>query len=92
LIDRKSSLVILDVRTDSEFKKEHIEGAVNYWVDELTQRLNELDVNREYLLYCRLGIRSTRATQILKNNGFLKVYNLIGGIEAWKQKGYPLIE
>jgi rhodanese-related sulfurtransferase len=90
LIDRKSSMVVLDVRTEEEYETEHIEGAINFWVDVLLQKINELDPNREYLVYCRLGLRSTRATQILNDNGFLKVFNLVGGIEAWKQEGYPL--
>jgi rhodanese-related sulfurtransferase len=90
LIDLKSSMVVLDVRTEEEYEAEHIDGAINFWVDVLVQKINELDPKREYLVYCRLGLRSTRATQILNDNGFLKVFNLVGGIEAWKQEGYPL--
>jgi rhodanese-related sulfurtransferase len=90
LIDQKSSMVVLDVRTEEEYEKEHIEGAINFWVDVLLQKLDELNPNGEYLVYCRIGLRSTRATQILNDNGFLKVFNLVGGIEAWKQEGFPL--
>jgi len=88
LIERKSSLVILDVRTEWEFESEHIEGAINIPVDELQQRLGELNPNDEILVYCRTGNRSARATQTLKDNGYSKVYHMADGIEAWKQAGY----
>jgi rhodanese-related sulfurtransferase len=84
-------LVILDVRTVSEFNSVHIEGAINIPLDELQERLDELGKDDEILVYCRSGIRSSRAMKTLSNNGFSKVYNMLGGIDAWRQAFYPTI-
>lgn len=92
LIETNPSLVILDVRTDWEFEEGHIEGAINIPVEELQQRLGELNPGDEILVYCRVGNRSRRAAQILADNGFSRIYNMLGGIEAWKQAGYPTVK
>ena len=52
LIKTKPSLIILDVRTETEFNEERIEHSINYPVDELEQRINELDNTDEILVYC----------------------------------------
>jgi len=90
LIETNLYLVILDVRTKLEFDSGHIEGAINIPVEEIQQRLEELNLDDEILVYCRTGVRSSKAMQILSNNGFSRVYNMLGGIEAWKQEGYPI--
>lgn len=92
LIETKQPLVILDVRTDLEFEDGHIEGAINIPVEELQQRLGELNPSDEILVYCRVGGKSRRAMQILADNGFSRAYNMLGGIEAWKQTGYPTVQ
>ena len=84
-------LVILDVRTVSEFNSIHIEGAINIPVDELQERLDELGKDDEILVYCRSGIRSSQAMKTLSNNGFSKVYNMLGGIDAWRHEFYPTV-
>jgi len=89
LIETIETLVILDVRTVSEFKSEKIEGSINIPVQELQNRLGELEKGDEILVYCKSGKRSSQAMGILTENGFSAVYNMIGGIEAWKQAGYP---
>jgi rhodanese-related sulfurtransferase len=91
LISSNISLVILDVRTPSEYESGHIKGAKNIHVDELETRIVELDRDIETLVYCRLGVRSTRAMRILNYHNFTKVYNMLGGIEAWKQAGYSTV-
>ncbi|MCW3991275.1 MAG: rhodanese-like domain-containing protein [Candidatus Bathyarchaeota archaeon] len=81
---------VLDVRTVQEFDRGHIEGAINIPVDELQDRLEELDRSDDILVYCKSGIRSSQAVKILAENGFSMVYNMLGGIEAWIQAEYPL--
>ena len=81
---------VLDVRTVQEFDRGHIEGAINIPVDELQDRLEELDRSDDILVYCKSGIRSSQAMKILAENGFSMVYNMLGGIEAWIQAEYPL--
>jgi parallel beta-helix repeat protein len=90
MIDSDRSLVVLDVRTQGEYVSGHIRNAKLIPVDGLTTRLNELNISNHILVYCRLGIRSTRASQILADNNFLYVYNMLGGITAWISAGFPV--
>lgn len=92
LILEKPALVILDVRTDSEFREGHIEGAVNIPVGELGGRLGELDRGDEILVYCRTGNRSSTAVGILEENGFTRIYHMDRGIVAWTAAGYPTVK
>ena len=91
LIETNPSLVILDVRTEAEYNDEHLEGAINIPLDELEQRLAELNPNNKLLVYCMTGYRSTQAAEILVENGVSGFYHMHGGIVAWKQKGYPVV-
>ena len=91
LIETNPSLVILDVRTEAEYNVEHLEGAINIPLDELEQRLAELNPNNKLLVYCMTGYRSTQAAEILVENGVSGFYHMRGGIFAWKQKGYQVI-
>jgi rhodanese-related sulfurtransferase len=85
-------LVVLDVRTKSEYESGHIHGAV--WIPhtELEARINELagHENHEIIVYCRTGVRSEIASDILDSHNFTKVYNMLGGIQAWQSAGYPV--
>jgi rhodanese-related sulfurtransferase len=92
LIGDKAELVILDVRTVSEYNDGHIEGAINIPVEELANRLSELNKNDELLVYCRTGNRSTTAVNILKDAGFTKIYHMYEGISVWIQQGYPVVQ
>jgi rhodanese-related sulfurtransferase len=88
-IDTTPTLVILDVRTVAEYAAEHIEGAVHIPVEELTSRITELDPYRATLVYCRSGNRSAQAAQLLVEQGFTEVYNMLGGLLDWTERGYP---
>jgi len=88
MIESNPNLVILDVRTQEEYDSGHIENAVLIPVDDLPGRIGELDKERETLVYCMVGGRSVMASEILVTNGFKAVYNMLGGIRAWKIAGY----
>lgn len=75
--------VLLDVRTESEFKRGRIDGAVNIPLDTLRANLDRLDRSREIYAYCRIGLRGYIAEQILRQHGF-KVKNLSGGYRLYK--------
>ena len=92
LIDKKPDLVILDVRTVSEFGDGHIQGAINIPVEELSNRLSELSKSDELLVYCRTGNRSATAVGILEDTGFTKIYHMHDGISTWIQEGYPVVQ
>ncbi|MGC9454050.1 MAG: FAD-dependent oxidoreductase [Phycisphaerae bacterium] len=70
--------LLLDVRTEAEFQRGHIDGAVNILVDELRDRLEELPRDRKLVVYCLSGIRSYYACRILRQSGFDTV-NFSGG-------------
>lgn len=89
-IDSSRSLVILDVRTQSEYESGHIRNAKNIPVTELEGRLGEISNADEILVYCKSGGRSATASQILTDNGFPHVYNMLEGITGWIDAGYPV--
>ena len=91
LIAEKPGLVILDVRTVSEFESGHLEGAINIPVEVLSSHLSGLNKNDELLVYCRTGNRSTTAVGILRESGYDKVYHMDGGITAWNSAGFPTV-
>ncbi len=83
--------VIIDVRTPEEFAEEHIENAINinFYSETFRDELNNLDKDKTYLLHCRSGGRSGKALNIMAELNFREVYNISGGITAWKAAGLP---
>ncbi|MCO5233613.1 MAG: CoA-disulfide reductase [Chitinophagales bacterium] len=81
---KESNAILLDVRTNNEFSKGHILGAMNLPLDDLRDNLNLLDKRNKYVVYCQVGLRGYLAYKILKNNGF-NVVNLNGGYHLWNK-------
>lgn len=77
----KQDYILLDVRTNAEFEHGHVEGAINIPVDNLRERLDELDRSKKIIGYCRVGLRGYVADRILTQNGFT-FYNIIGGYQS----------
>ena len=90
MIGANPLLVILDVRTQSEYDSGHIRNAKLIPHTELEGRIGELDEDRGTLVYCGSGGRSATASQILIDHGFTQVYNMLGGILAWMDENYPV--
>jgi len=88
---KEKDLFVLDVREKEEYAHDHIPGAVNIYVGELEKRLAEIPSDRSVVCACSTGNRSGLGASILERGGFKKVYNLIGGMTAWKEKGYPAV-
>jgi len=86
-------LVILDVRTPQEYGLCHLNGSINldFRSPSFRDRLEKLDRDKAYLLYCRTGVRSGRVLQIMRSLGFKGLYNLTKGIEQWQREGYDVI-
>jgi adenylyltransferase/sulfurtransferase len=82
-------LILIDVREPVEQEISTLPGALNLPLGQLSQRLKELDSTREYVLYCRTGVRSAQALQIMLSGGFSHVHHLQGGINAWAQQIDP---
>ena len=87
------NLVILDVRTQSEYNEGHLENAVLIPLNELESRLGKIlpCKDSEIIVYCKSGARSAQASYILDSNNFTKVFNVLGGITAWESANYPVI-
>lgn len=91
LINRENALV-LDVRTDDEFKQGHIINSMHIPVGLLTSRMSELQKHKSQpvVVVCRSGNRSNQACAVLRKQGFESVYGLAGGIVAWQNATLPL--
>lgn len=80
--------VVLDVRTEDECDEGMIPNAINIDIYKGQQgfiyKLEELDKSKAYYVYCRSGARSSQACKIMKELGFEKTYNLVGGILNWE--------
>lgn len=85
-------VTILDVRTINEYKAGHIGKAIVIPVQELQERVSEIEhlKNSKVLVYCRTGVRSKKALQILQQNGFSQLYHLEKGIRLWTQEGFKI--
>lgn len=92
-IDRAHPL-ILDVRTPAEYYSGHLENAKLIPLQQLEARIGEIRSHRDrdVLLYCRSGNRSTVAAEILMRDGFKNLHNLRYGILEWIQKGYKVFK
>jgi rhodanese-related sulfurtransferase len=87
MIDSSDQIIVVDVREEYEYcgTEGHIPGALNFpWSSGvLEQRYEELPRDSEILVYCRSGYRSNLAANFLDDNGFLYVYDMLGGFSAW---------
>jgi rhodanese-related sulfurtransferase len=83
----KEKWIFLDVRTKGEYNGElgHLKDAIHIHVEELEDRIEELEKykDKDILVYCLISIRSMRASQILVDQGFTSVTNMLGGMDMW---------
>ncbi len=89
--DRGDQFVLVDVREPHEYQIARIPGSVLIPLGELPKRLNELNPQDEIVMHCKMGGRSAKAVDLLKQNGFTKVINVKGGITAWSDKVDPSV-
>ena len=85
-LDRGERLILLDVRDPHELAISQIDGGQLIPLSELAARLAELDPADEIVAYCRTGVRSARAVAMLRQAGFPRVHNLVGGINRWAEE------
>ena len=84
--EKGDGLVVIDVREPHEWEIVHIDGARLIPLNQLPERLSELDGHAEIVTHCHHGARSMKALEILKGAGFGKVRSLAGGIDAWAER------
>jgi rhodanese-related sulfurtransferase len=92
LMMNREDAVVVDVRESAEWGSGHIIGARHIALDQLGKRMSELDKFKEkpIIVCCASGNRSGSACSQLKKGGFAKVFNLAGGIAAWREASLPL--
>ena len=83
-------LIILDVREKKERKAGYIDGDTHIPLANVKNKLDTLDKDKTVLVYCRSGSRSSHIAGLLTRNEFENVYNLKGGIQAWKRAKLPV--
>lgn len=74
----------IDVRTPGEYKANHQAKFKNIPLGDLPRKTDQLDKNKEVVVICQSGMRSARAATMLKKQGFEKIYNVQGGMSAWR--------
>lgn len=89
LVDVTPGLIVLDVREPHEFAEGHIPGARNLPLGHLDAWAPTLDASKSYLVVCRSGARSTRASEQLAGRQFKGITNMTGGMLDWQRQGHP---
>ena len=90
---QRPGTVLVDVRTPAEFAEGHLAGATNIDVEaaDFTTKIAALDKTKSYAVYCRSGNRSRTAMTYLLQAGITQVFDLSGGINAWKSAGGEVV-
>jgi rhodanese-related sulfurtransferase len=88
--DNLSEAVIIDVRTPSEYRSEHIDGASNVPLSEIDRHVENLRRYKHVYVHCASGNRSIQACEKLNSLGLDNLVNVAGGINAWKDAGFPI--
>ena len=86
--------ILVDVRTPAEYQEAHLKGAINIDVKDSTFKenaLKQLPKEKTIMVYCRTGHRSAMAARMLTAEGYM-VFNLEGGITAWKEAGKETVK
>lgn len=87
-LEQDDSIVLIDVRTEGEFRMGHIPESLHLdlFSPDLQQKIQALDKNKKYLIYCRSGARSAHICSMMAHMGFSNLYNLYGGLFDWNGK------
>jgi len=91
-IDQGEKFMLVDVREESEFAKDHLPGAIHLskGVIERDIEARVPDLNTPLILYCGGGFRSALAADNLHKMGYTNVISMDGGVRGWREKNYPM--
>jgi sulfur-carrier protein adenylyltransferase/sulfurtransferase len=89
-LDRGDDLFVLDVREPHEYQIANIGGHL-IPLNDLPKRVSELDSSKDIVVHCKMGGRSAKAADFLRQSGFSRVHNLAGGINAWAERIDPKV-
>jgi len=92
MLDESSESIILDVRTDSEYKAGHVKNAIliNLQAPDFMDKIRDLNKDQTYYVYCKSGVRSRSAVIKMRKEGISKAYNISGGIIDLTRNGLSL--
>ena len=91
LRDPKLGIRVVDVREPDEYEIAHVNGVPLFPLSTLAERFTELDPNQQYYLHCKSGVRSLRALEFLREQGFKHLKSVKGGISAWADEIDPTV-
>jgi rhodanese-related sulfurtransferase len=91
-LDRGEKFLLIDVREDNEYAKDHLPGAIHLGKGIIERDIEERvpDLATRMILYCGGGFRSALAADNLQKMGYTHVISMDGGIRGWREKGFPL--
>ena len=92
MLDRKDRFLLVDVREESEYAKDHLPGAIHLGKGIIERDIEDRapELNTPLVLYCGGGYRSALAADNLQKMGYTGVLSMDGGIRGWREKGFPL--
>jgi hydroxyacylglutathione hydrolase len=91
-MERQKELFVLDVRQPREWAAGHIDSAIHIPGAEAPDRLDDIPHDRPVAVICGSGYRSSAVASLLKNRGYAKVHNVLGGMGAWKKSGFKTVK
>lgn len=91
-LDRGEKFVLVDVREESEFAKDHLPGAIHLGKGVIERDIEERvpDPKTPLVLYCGGGFRSALAADNLQKMGYTDVLSMDGGVRSWREKGFAM--
>ena len=91
-LDRGEKFILVDVREESEFAKDHLPGAIHLGKGIIERDIEARvpDLNTSLVLYCGGGFRSALAADNLQKMGYINVISMDGGVRGWREKNYPM--
>jgi len=92
MLDRGEKFVLVDVREESEYAKDHLPGAVHLGKGVIERDIEQRvpDPKTPVVLYCGGGFRSALAADNIQKMGYTNVLSMDGGIRKWRERGLPL--
>src|SRR6185437_2046418 len=93
-LDRGEKFLLVDVREESEYAKDHLPGAIHLGKGVIERDIEDRvpDHAAPMVLYCGGGFRSALAADNLQKMGYTQVLSMDGGVRGWREKGYPFVK
>ena len=90
-LEKGNDLTVLDVRSDEEWNSEHIDEAIHMYVGHLEEHIHEILTDQTTAVICSVGNRASLAASILQRKGYTDLHVVLGGMYAWQNAGYNVI-